>query len=171
MTIVRRSNRVNASTSRRSPRLSKCSSYGSRYSYCSIPKKSNTRKRNLLKIKVEQSKKQDKSASQGATYEVVLKMLRSRPIIKKEYYQLVHKKNVDDDRRVVGINECCSFSVKKEGKNLSTKAQLKRFSTPKRMTKKSITSPPSIRRSNRKTSLLNGNDYLAKKYIDFELYQ
>ncbi len=133
MTIVRRSNRINALTNRRSPRISK-HSYGSRFDSChtNLPKNSNGRR--ALKVK-KNTEKQN----------VVLKVLRSRPIIKKECYRsLVNKKNTE------------------------RKHQEKAFSTPQRTMNKAIISPPPIRRSNRKR---NNSNYFSSKCIDFDLYQ
>lgn len=176
MTLVRRSNRINASTNRRSPRLSRCTVYGSHYSYCSIPtrtsKKNNNRSSRALNLK-DRPKKNEKSMSQIRPHEVVLKMLRSRPIIKKEYYQLSKK---TAERR--GVDVKCASTLFKNVNNVDfpslvaeTKPQQEQgFLTPQTRKNKAKKHPPQIRRSNRKT-YFKTNDYLGRKYIDFVLYQ
>ena len=96
-------------------------------------------------VKVNQKKNLMNSSQSVVSYDTVLMVLRSGPIIKKEYHDQQSKKNkkvVGEQERRRGVYDLSDSSAASKKKSAAQKAK-----------SQALLSPPRIRRSNRKTSV------------------
>lgn len=184
MITVRRSSRISTSATRCSPRLSANSChYGSFYRNLKIHKKQNRPLKNKRMRVTKNSKKltchhlqpnekreiSTRSVQDYPFYEVVLKALRSRPIILKVKFDKCNT-NICHQLPILKCKQSVLQLVCSDSKEVPISAghgqHQSSYSTPKR-TRTNMISPPPIRRSNRKI-VIDRDEYIARKFLDFE---
>ena len=190
---LRRSLRINASTNRCSPRLSRCS-YGSKYTYRTSPRRRSNNKPNCThttpsKICRKVTKnKENKSVNNICNRKVSPysfdELFQNFIInIKKEietenFSQTSPTKQLDTKQENVRTPKRLKRREMKSPPSLVSKLDLDIVSkqqenegpmTPPQKTIKEICSPPPLRRSNRKIRF-SRNEFLTRKFLDFDLF-